>query len=237
MKSQIQVLLFFLIISLGYSQPRLSFDLGLGIYQPNLTGYDDNNTFPSSNALNRNVLFNWGVYYEFFYNARFGMSTLTSIDSEDSENFILGNQSSADFNRRITYRFFPIETFFRLRPRIELNFTLMPIWGRSVISLVTNPPQQMEDWESFLTLFNDDDVGLSEMKASDNMASNWFGYGSMLGFRYYLTSRMAIDFKSGFMNNSYDETRWYLREKKVTGPKMKIDGLPIFTLKILYGIR
>ena len=237
MKSQIQVLLFFLIISLGYTQPRLSFDLGLGIYQPSLIGYDDNNTFPSSNALNRNVLFNWGVYYEFFYNARFGMSTLTSIDSEDSENFILGNQSSADFNRRITYRFFPIETFFRLRPRIELNFTLMPIWGRSVIFLVTNPPQQLDDWESFLTLFNDGDVGLSAMKASDNMASNWFGYGSMLGFRYYLTSRMAIDFKSGFMNNSYDETRWYLMEKKVTGPKMKIDGLPIFTLKILYGIR
>ena len=99
MKSQIQVLLFFLIISLGYTQPRLSFDLGLGIYQPSLIGYDDNNTFPSSNALNRNVLFNWGVYYEFFFNARFGMSTLTSIDSEDSENFILGNQSSADFHR------------------------------------------------------------------------------------------------------------------------------------------
>lgn len=237
MKSQIQVLLFFLLISIGYTQPRLSFDLGLGIYQPTLTGYDDNNTFPSSNALNRNVLFNWGVYYEFFYNARFGMNTLTSIDSEDSENFILSNQSSADFNRRITYRFFPIETFFRLRPRIELNFTLMPIWGRSIISLVTNPPQQVEDWKSFLTLFNDDDVGLSSMKASDNMVSNWYGYGSMLGFRYYLTSRMALDFKSGFMNNSYDETRWYLRGKKVTGPKMKIDGLPIFTLKILYGIR
>ena len=222
---------------MGYTQPGLSFDLGLGIYQPTLTGYDENSTFPSSNTLNRNVLFNWGVYYEFFYNARFGISTLTSIDSEDSENFILSNSSSADFDRRITYRFFPIETFFRLRPRVELNFTLMPIWGRSVISLVTNPPQQLEDWESFLTLFNDDVVGLSAMKASDNMVANWFGYGSMLGFRYYLTSRMAIDFKSGFMNNSYDETRWYLRGKKVTGPKMKIDGLPIFTLKILYGIR
>ena len=212
MKSQIQVLLFFLLISIGYTQPRLSFDLGLGIYQPSLIGYDDNNTFPSSNALNRTVLFNWGVYYEFFYNARFGINTLTSIDSEDSENFILSNQSSADFNRRI-------------------------IWGSSIISLVTNPPQQVEDWKSFLTLFNDDDVGLSSMKASDNLVSNWYGYGSMLGFRYYLTSRMALDFKSGFMNNSYDETRWYLRGKKVTGPKMKIDGLPIFTLKILYGIR
>ena len=237
MKSQIQVFLFFLLISFGYAQPKLSFDLGLGIYQPTLSGYDENNTFPSKNTLNRNLLLNWGVYYEFFYNARIGLSTFTSIDSEDSKNFILGNQSAADFNRRITYRFLPIETFFRLKPRIELNFTLMPIWGRSTISLTTNPPQQLEDWKSFLTLFNEDEIGLSEMKASDNMVANWFGYGSMLGFRYYLTSRMAIDFKSGFMNNSYDEKKWYLRNKKVTGPKMKIDGLPLFLLKILYGIQ
>ena len=46
MKSQIQVFLFFLLISFGYAQPKLSFDLGLGIYQPTLTGYDENNTFP-----------------------------------------------------------------------------------------------------------------------------------------------------------------------------------------------
>ena len=237
MKSQIQVLLLFLFISLGYTQPKLSFDLGLGFYQPTLTGYDQNNIFPNKNTLNRNILFNWGIYYEFFYNARVGLSTLTSIDSRDSKNFILNNQSSADFGRIITYRFFPIETFFRLKPRIELNFTLMPIWGRSTISLETTPPQQLEDWKSFLTFFNDDDVGLSDMNASDKMVSNWFGYGSMLGFRFYLTSRMAIDLKSGFMNNRYDEKKWLLRDKTVTGPKMKIDGLPIFTLKILYGLR
>ena len=57
-------------------------------------------------------LFNWGVYYEFFYNARIGMSTLTSIDNEDAKNFKLDNQSSADFSRRITYRFFLLRPFF-----------------------------------------------------------------------------------------------------------------------------
>ena len=237
MKSQIQVLLLFLLIAVGNSQPKLSFDLGLGLYQPTLTGYDENETFPIKNTLNRNLLFNWGVYYEFFYNARIGMSTLTSIDNEDAKNFTLGNQSSADFSRRITYRFFPIETFFRWRPRIEINFTLMPIWGRSTISLETNPPQQLDDWKSFLTMFSDKEIGLSEMNATDNMVSNWYGYGSMLGFRFYLTSRMALDVKSGFMNNTYDEKSWYLRGNKVTGPKMKIDGLPIFSLKILYGLR
>ena len=75
------------------------------------------------------------------------------------------------------------------------------------------------------------------MDASDDMIANWLGYGSMLGFRYYLTTRMALDFKSGFMNNRYNEKNWYLRNKKVTGPKLKIDGLPIFSLKILYALR
>ena len=63
MKSQIQVLLLFLLISSGYTQPKLSFDLGLGFYQPTLIGYDQNNIFPNKNTLNRNILFNWGVYY------------------------------------------------------------------------------------------------------------------------------------------------------------------------------
>ena len=113
----------------------------------------------------------------------------------------------------------------------------MPIWGRSTISLETNPPQQLDDWKSFLTMFSDEEIGLSEMNATDNMVSNWYGYGSMLGFRFYLTSRMALDLKSGFMNNTYDEKSWYLRGNKVIGPKMQIDKLPIFSLKILYGLR
>ena len=235
MKSQIQVLLLFFLITWGYSQPKLSFDLGVGIYQPTLTGFDEDVAFPGKDFINRNLLGNWGVYYEFFYNARIGMSTLTSIDSKDGIG--LENQSEVDFTRRIIYRFFPVQTFFRWRPRIELNFTLMPIWGRSVISLDTSPPKQSEDWGSFLTKFTDGDVALKNMDASDAMVTNWFGYGSMLGFRFYLTSRMAIDFKSGFMNNQYDEKKWTLRDQKVTGPKMKIDGLPIFSLKLSYGFR
>ena len=113
----------------------------------------------------------------------------------------------------------------------------MPIWGRSIISLDTSTPKQSEDWSSFLTIFTDDDIGLNNMNASDVMVSNWYGYGSMLGFRFYLSSRMSIDFKSGFMNNRYDEKKWELRGQKVVGPKMKIDGLPIFSLKVIYGLR
>ena len=235
MNGQIYVFVFFLLFSLGKTQPKLSFDLGMSIYQPTLTGYDENDIFPSKNFINRNFLYTWSFYYEFFYNARLGMSTSTSFDSKNK--ISLDNASSADFQRRITYRFFPIETFFRWRPKIELNFTLSPIWGRSIISLETAPSQQVEDWNSFLSKFNDTADQMTDMGATDAMTSNWFGYSSMLGIRYYITSRMAIDFKSGFMNHRYDESKWKLRGEKVTGPKMKLDDLPVFMLKFLYGFR
>ena len=45
------------------SQPKLSFDLGLGLINP-LTGYDEMK-LPNQNTLNR-ILFNWGVYMNFF---------------------------------------------------------------------------------------------------------------------------------------------------------------------------
>ena len=239
MKCQIQVFTIFLILTNTYSQPNLSIDMGLGFYQPELTGFDEYGVFTANNAgediLTRNTLFNFGVYYEFFYNARIGFSLHRSIENKDG--IKLDNNSTVDFKRSINYRFFPVETFFRIKQRMELNFTLMPIWGVAKINLVTSPSQQSEDWNSFINEFNDVKDQISELDASDDMIANWFGYGSMLGFRYYLTTRMALDFKSGFMNNRYNEKNWYLRNKKVTGPKLKIDGLPIFSLKILYGLR
>ena len=54
------------------AQPKLSIDLGLGLYQPSLDGFDDNTAFPAKAFLNRNLLLNYGVYYEFFSNARIG---------------------------------------------------------------------------------------------------------------------------------------------------------------------
>ena len=54
MNGQIYVLVLFLLFSLGKSQPKLSFDLGMSIYQPTLTGYDENDIFPNKNFINRN---------------------------------------------------------------------------------------------------------------------------------------------------------------------------------------
>mgnify|MGYP003325298236 CR=1 FL=1 len=75
------------------------------------------------------------------------------------------------------------------------------------------------------------------MGATDVMITDWLGYSSMLGFRYYISSRIGIDIKGGFMNNSYNEDNWRIQRQKATGPKMKVDDLPIFSLKLIYGLR
>ena len=226
-------------LGIGKAQPKISVDLGLGYYQPTLTGFDEYGIFTANTAsedlLTRNMLTNYGIYYEFFYNARIGITTLGS--TETKSDVILENSALVDFDRKLTYRLFPVETFFRWKPKIEFNFTLMPIWCRASISLKTTPTQQSDDWNAFVNEFNELNDQIVDLDASDQMTSNWFGYGSMLGVRYYITSRMAIDFKSGFMNQNYDETKWRLREKKISGPKMKLDDLPLFSLKFSYGFR
>ena len=59
----------------------------------------------------------------------------------------------------------------------------------------------------------------------------------MLGLRYYISSRIAIDIKGGFMNNFYNKKNWRVQRQQVNGPEMKIDDLPIFSVKFIYGIR
>ena len=78
---------------------------------------------------------------------------------------------------------------------------------------------------------------MDDMGATDAMLNDWVGYSSMMGFRYYLSSRLALDIKAGFMNNSYKQDKWRLYKVSVKGPKMKIDDLPVFTFKVVYGLR
>jgi hypothetical protein len=239
MKSQIQVFIL-LIFLFGHgfliAQPKLSVDFGVGFYEPTLTGFDQNENvqFPTKTVFNRNVMINWGIYYEFFNNARIWYNSFTSF--EIGKNVLLIN-SEAAFTRSIKYRMFPIETYFRWKPKIELNFTLAPIWGRGRIELDTTPGDKEEDWDYVITSFGGDATQITDMGATDAMLNDWLGYSSILGLRYYLSSRMAIDIKGGFMNNFYNEENWRVQRQKVNGPIMKIDDLPIFSLKFVYGLR
>jgi len=90
--------------------------------------------------------------------------------------------SEAIFRRSINYRLFPIETFFRWKPKIELNFTLAPIWGRGRIELDTTPGDKTEDWNFFLNSFGGSEDPVKDMGATDAMKSDWYGYTGMLAF-------------------------------------------------------
>ena len=127
----------------------------------------------------------------------------------------------------------PFETYFRWRPRIELNFTLAPIWGRGRITMDTKPNDKFEDWNELLNSFGDEDP-LTQLGGTDVMLNNWLGYSGLIGIRYYLSPRTAIDFKLGFMHNGYKKDKWILQRNQVTGPDLSIIDLPLFTLKYNY---
>ena len=124
----------------------------------------------------------------------------------------------------------PVETFFRWKPRIELNFTLAPVWGRAEMIMDTKPSDKYEDWNELLNSFGDSNP-LTEMAGTDQMVNNWLGYSGQIGIRYYLSSRLGIDFKFGFMNNKYKNDNWRVQRNKVIGPKIDIKKLPVFSVK------
>ena len=237
MKSQI--LRLFLSLSLfsgcfSLAQPKISVGLGLGLYEPTLSGFDENIDvrFPTGTMLNRNFLLNWAVYYEFFSNARLGYNSYSSFEAGKLDLI----NSTAVYRRTIIYRMFPLETYFRWKPRIELNFTLTPIWGRGRIYVDTTPGDKSEDWNQLINSFGVSKP-VSGLGATDAMINDWIGFSGMIGIRYYLSTRIGLDMKMGFMDNSYKNDKWRLQKKTVTGPIMKIDELPIFSFKVFYGFK
>ena len=225
-----------------YGQPKISLDFGIGFYEPIMKGFDDNELvpFPSGNFITRNILWNLGAYYEFFSNARIGYNSLTSFDLGRLEGF---ETSKPVFYRTMRYRMFPLETFFRLKPKIELNFTLTPIWGRGKITLETKPSRGdsgnrtiTDDWNDLFNSFGDDNP-VEQVSSDNNMKSDWSGYSGLIGIRYYLRPWLGLDFKTGFLNNSYNKDLWRFQGKRVIGPDLTINDLPVFTLKLIYGLR
>ena len=246
MKSQIlqfkSIPLLVFMVSL-YSQSKISIDLGTGFYEPTMKGFDSNElvSFPTGNILTRNFLINFSVYYEFFHNARVGYNVLKSIDIGRLEGFAT---SKPVFYRTINYRMIPLETFFRLKPKVELNFTLTPIWGRSRLILETKPSSSdgsgvntiTDDWNELLNSFGDENP-LSQVASENTMITDWLGYSGMLGYRYYIRPWIGIDIKMGFLNNNYKKNKWRFQGKTVKGPEMKIDEIPIFTFKVVYALK
>ena len=68
------------------------------------------------------------------------------------------------------------------------------------------------------------------------MTYNWIGFASHIGVRYYFSNLISIEAKAGYYLSSYKETNWKLEGEDVTGPKMKIDKLPVLQLNAVFGL-
>jgi len=211
-------------LSLLAGQPKWSLSVGSGYYRPVLIGLDkdSNDVLPNTGTFNKNILLNWGVQYQFYPNARLGLNNFYSFHS--------GKINDSDYSRLIRYRLLSLETFFFLRKRLELNFTLAPMWNKASISLKSSAANA--DWDILLGSYNNDSKTLD---IQGKMVKRWFGFSSMIGFKYYLYSWMSVESKIGFMRNFYKSKNWKINGEKITGPEMNIDKLPIFHLNFVFG--
>ena len=207
-----------------FAQPKLSFHLGGGFYNPSL-GYldpDSNKVIPQLSTFGRKILLDWGVKYQFYPNTRIGYSRSNSYHS--------GKIGDSDYLRTISYRMLTFETFYYPRKKMELNFMLAPMYNKGIIKLLAK--SSSTDWDTILNSYGNSNVSLS---TEGEMTKRWFGLASMIGFRYYLFSWIAIDGKAGFIQNSYSEKKWNLEKEKVDGPKMNIKRLPVFNVHLVFG--
>ena len=218
------IILNFIFLATIFAQPKLSFHLGTGFYNPSL-GYldpDTNNVIPSLGAFGKNILLDWGIKYQFYHNARIGYSRSNSYHS--------GKIGDSDYLRTISYRMLTFETFYYPRKKMELNFMLAPMYNKGIIKLSSKGSSS--DWDSILNSYGNSTVKLS---TEGEMTKRWFGLASMIGFRYYIYPWFAVDGKAGYLQNSYKEKNWKLEGDKVDGPTMYIEKLPVFKLHFIFG--
>ncbi|MFQ6605841.1 MAG: hypothetical protein ACE5D8_09880 [Fidelibacterota bacterium] len=213
------LLILILLVPLA-GQTKWSFNLGGGYYEPTLTGLKSNTELPSLGFLNTKLLVGFGLSYEFFYNARLGLTNYISYHNGKTT-------AGASFTRKLTYRTIMLETYFRFLRRFEMNFTLAPMINGGSISLDTSAP--VSEWDALLSSFGNSSVSVSDRK---KMTTTWLGFSSMIGLRYYLLSWLALDVRAGFMNNWYNEKKWKFQGKTVTGPQLKLDKLPLFSFRL-----
>ncbi len=216
------ILFLFLLCQVADGQPKWMINLGGGYYEPVLTGFDNNAELPTTDFFSSNMLLGYGLAYEFFYNARVGFLNNYSLQSGKTI-------SGTDFSRRLVYRALTLETYFMFFRRFEMNFTLAPMINGGTIKL--NTSGAVAEWDTLLTSFGNNSI---DIPASEKMTTTWFGFTSMIGLRYYLFSWMALDLRAGFMNNWYDEKNWKFQGKKVTGPTMELNKLPLFTFRVFF---
>ncbi len=212
--------LLFLTVSIISAQPKISGVLGIGYASPNYKTFAKD-PFPTRGIF-ESMMINVSIAYQFYPNARIGISQWTAFNSD--------KYSGQDFTRTFNYRAISLETFFHIRRRIELNFTLAPMINSGKISMTSS--QSIAAWDSLIAEF--DNTGI-EVSSSDEMTKTFFGFTSSIGIRFYLKPYLAIEGKIGFLDNYYKNDNWKFQGKAIKGPDIDIDDMPLYSFGLVYG--
>ena len=205
-----------------YSQPKINFILGIGYYNPKI---ETSSPIPKIGFVGKNLLLNWGARYEIYPNVRIGYTQSHSLHSGT-----IGNDKS-NYLRNIAYRSISFETFFYIREKMEMNFTLAPMINKSSITITAKAPTN--DWDALLETYGNSSVSL---KTGSSMTTRWMGFSSHVGYRYYISRLLSLEGKLGYFMSSYNEKNWKLEGKDVAGPPMKIGRLPVFQVNLVIGL-
>ncbi len=193
----------------------------LGWYQPELTGLDTSleSSASGSEIIRKNLLLGYSFSIPIFPSARVGYTQGGSYYS--------GASDTSKFSRKLIYRMFVLETYFRPLRRLELNFALAPMWNSAVIKLDTKNTKSV--WDAQIGNYKID------VQAPEKMSNNYFGFASLIGIRYYILSWIAVEVKTGFMSTNYKVANWKLNGKKISGPVLKIDEESIFLMQLIFS--
>lgn len=214
------ILSIFILTKEVYSQPKFNFLVGLGYYNPKI---ETSSPIPNLGFVGKNLLLNWGARYEIYPNVRIGYTQSHSLH--------LGSIGSSNYLRNLSYRSISFETFYYIKEKMELNFTLAPMINKGSITITAKAPT--DDWDSLLTSYGNSSVRL---KTGSSMTKRWLGFSSHVGYRYYFSRLLSVEGKLGYYMSSYSEKNWKLEGEKVTGPPMKLGRLPVFQVNLVIGI-
>ncbi len=220
MRKLIISLSLFLTVSIIIAQPKISGGFGIGYASPDYKTFAKD-PFPKKGMF-ESTMINVSFAYQFYPNARIGFSQWTAFTSD--------KYSGQDFTRTFKYRAISLETFFHIRKRIELNFTLAPMINSGKISMTSS--QSIAAWDSLIAEFDNSGVDVS---SSDEMTKTFFGFTSSIGFRIYLKPYLAVEVKIGFLDNYYKNDNWKFQGKAIKGPDIDINNMPLYTFRLVYG--
>ncbi len=210
----------FLLICAIFPQPNISGLVGIGYASPDYQSFAKS-PFPSQGVFEKMML-HFAFDYQFYPNARIGFNQWSAAKSDKYQ--------GQDFKRSFTYHALVLETFFFIRKRMELNFSLGPMINTGKITIASS--QSAAVWDSLIAEFNNTSIPIS---SKDKMTKLFFGFTSSVGFRFYLNTYLALDGKIGFMSNYYKNDRWKFQGKSIKGPDVKLNDLPLFSFGLVYG--